>query len=167
MHKSLRHLIEDCWQKDPLLRPRFTEIIRRLDIIMIKCLVNDKKGYRFWKSEFKGRVTAVSIFLRLLGSSRMERISRKIRCFFEGSKGRGQPEHQMLEENYWWTFTVLWNWYSNSWTQHWHVRPRTLYCNIGEIRSRCELVWTSGSQAPWILDFGQGSEVYCLFVTLN
>ncbi|XVE80830.1 hypothetical protein DITRI_Ditri15bG0011800 [Diplodiscus trichospermus] len=45
---ELRELIEECWDKEPVVRPTFSEIIVRLDKIVANC---SKQGW--WKDAFK------------------------------------------------------------------------------------------------------------------
>ncbi|XP_022722877.1 dual specificity protein kinase shkC-like isoform X2 [Durio zibethinus] len=45
---DLRELIEECWDKEPVVRPTFSEIIVRLDKIVANC---SKQGW--WKDTFK------------------------------------------------------------------------------------------------------------------
>ncbi|XVE84390.1 hypothetical protein DITRI_Ditri17bG0008700 [Diplodiscus trichospermus] len=45
---DLRELIEECWDKEPVVRPTFSEIIVRLDKIVANC---SKHGW--WKDTFK------------------------------------------------------------------------------------------------------------------
>ncbi|XVF65877.1 hypothetical protein PTKIN_Ptkin09bG0286300 [Pterospermum kingtungense] len=45
---DLRELIEECWDKEPVIRPTFSEIIVRLDKIVANC---SKQGW--WKDTFK------------------------------------------------------------------------------------------------------------------
>ncbi|KAK7247286.1 hypothetical protein RIF29_42167 [Crotalaria pallida] len=45
---DLKELIEDCWHSEPLVRPPFSQIIARLDKIVVHCT---KQGW--WKDTFK------------------------------------------------------------------------------------------------------------------
>ena len=46
---SLRYLIERCWNQDPSSRPTFSEIVSRLQMIIIDCAIEDPIGRQFWK----------------------------------------------------------------------------------------------------------------------
>ena len=43
VEKEISQLCEDCWNKNPLLRPNFFEIIKRLNRIFEKELEDEKK----------------------------------------------------------------------------------------------------------------------------
>jgi len=49
---SLKHLLDDCWQKDANARPSFTEINTRLNEILIEVAISDHDGRAFWKEKF-------------------------------------------------------------------------------------------------------------------
>ncbi|GAM26703.1 hypothetical protein SAMD00019534_098780 [Acytostelium subglobosum LB1] len=49
---SLRKLIEKCWDKEPLRRPSFKEIIATLDHIIVDAAISDINGRDFWKRSF-------------------------------------------------------------------------------------------------------------------
>ncbi|KAM9962978.1 hypothetical protein ACTFIW_006199 [Dictyostelium discoideum] len=49
---SLRRLIEKCWDKEPISRPSFKEIISALDHVIIDAAISDLNGRDFWKKSF-------------------------------------------------------------------------------------------------------------------
>eukprot|EP00339_Tiarina_fusa_P004751 CAMPEP_0117019868 /NCGR_PEP_ID=MMETSP0472-20121206/15180_1 /TAXON_ID=693140 ORGANISM="Tiarina fusus, Strain LIS" /NCGR_SAMPLE_ID=MMETSP0472 /ASSEMBLY_ACC=CAM_ASM_000603 /LENGTH=499 /DNA_ID=CAMNT_0004724931 /DNA_START=1 /DNA_END=1500 /DNA_ORIENTATION=- len=51
----IRRLLEDCWQKDPAVRPSFSTIIRRLDEILVDACISDKVGHKLWETSFLGK----------------------------------------------------------------------------------------------------------------
>lgn len=56
MNPSLASLIEDCWDKDPLFRPSFGDIIKSLEEIMVAVTVPDKESQEFWLNNWRGQV---------------------------------------------------------------------------------------------------------------
>jgi serine/threonine protein kinase len=46
---SLRELIVKCWDHNPQARPKFSEIITRIEHIMVDLAIEDKVGRTFWK----------------------------------------------------------------------------------------------------------------------
>jgi serine/threonine protein kinase len=52
---SLRYLIEACWQKEPVKRPSFAQIIPMLDIVVVDATVEDEAGRDLWKKNFLGK----------------------------------------------------------------------------------------------------------------
>jgi len=72
IHPALRKLMEDCWDKEPNVRPTFTQILTRLDSVLIDCLIPaDEDANAFWKEHFLGATHAlwrdfVARFARLL-----------------------------------------------------------------------------------------------------
>lgn len=51
-HPSLRELIQDCWEADPMRRPPFSSIVKRLDLIIVDCAIRDPHANLFWKERF-------------------------------------------------------------------------------------------------------------------
>ncbi|EGC28777.1 hypothetical protein DICPUDRAFT_159737 [Dictyostelium purpureum] len=49
---SLRHLIQICWDHNPQNRPSFSEILFRLNEILIDCAIDLDDGRKFWKDYF-------------------------------------------------------------------------------------------------------------------
>jgi len=49
---SLRDLMVACWDPVPSKRPAFSEIISKLDLVMVDCAIGDELGRRFWKDNF-------------------------------------------------------------------------------------------------------------------
>ena len=54
----IRQLIENCWRKEPSLRPSFSEIITRLDHILVEVSIADDTGSRLGDTNFLGKVGA-------------------------------------------------------------------------------------------------------------
>lgn len=52
---SLAALMAQCWDKDPSVRPSFTQIISILEQITVDVCISDEAGNRFWKSHFLGK----------------------------------------------------------------------------------------------------------------
>ena len=55
--RRIRKLLEDCWQKDPVARPSFSAIIRRLDEILVDVSIQDPVGHSIWEDSFLGKVS--------------------------------------------------------------------------------------------------------------
>jgi len=53
--RSLRDLIDECWHRDATSRPSFSEIIRKLDTILVDCAIKDTEGRNFWAKEYPGK----------------------------------------------------------------------------------------------------------------
>ncbi|EGG23899.1 SH2 domain-containing protein [Cavenderia fasciculata] len=49
---SLKHLIQSSWDHNPASRPGFSEILFRLNEILIDCAVEFDEGRRYWKEHF-------------------------------------------------------------------------------------------------------------------
>ncbi|KAF2077940.1 hypothetical protein CYY_000741 [Polysphondylium violaceum] len=49
---SLRHLIQTCWDHNPQNRPSFSEILFRLNEILIDCAIEFDDGRKYWKEHF-------------------------------------------------------------------------------------------------------------------
>jgi len=49
---SLKKLMEDCWQKDPNLRPSFAEINVRLNEILVESAISEPAGQAIWQENF-------------------------------------------------------------------------------------------------------------------
>lgn len=49
---SLAYLMSRCWDKDPDVRPSFSEIVFRLDECLVDACIQDEKGRIFWKEHF-------------------------------------------------------------------------------------------------------------------
>lgn len=49
---SLASMMQECWQKNPRLRPSFEDIIPRLDKIAVEVAVADKVGRELWEHFF-------------------------------------------------------------------------------------------------------------------
>jgi serine/threonine protein kinase len=49
---SLRYLMERCWDADYKKRPGFSEIIFRLNEVLVDAVIEDELGRRFWKEHF-------------------------------------------------------------------------------------------------------------------
>jgi len=69
---SLKSLIEKCWDKDPGVRPSFSEIIPMLDQVIVDVAIPDVHGRTFWKKNFLGKEKVLydeflSAFLSHLG----------------------------------------------------------------------------------------------------
>eukprot|EP00026_Physarum_polycephalum_P006626 Phypoly_transcript_06676.p1 GENE.Phypoly_transcript_06676~~Phypoly_transcript_06676.p1 ORF type:complete len:507 (+),score=33.77 Phypoly_transcript_06676:125-1645(+) len=47
--ESLRTLITECWHTDPQQRPSFKEIITRLNLILVDCVLTTPSAATFWK----------------------------------------------------------------------------------------------------------------------
>eukprot|EP01087_Luapelamoeba_hula_P002896 TRINITY_DN1270_c0_g1_i2.p1 TRINITY_DN1270_c0_g1~~TRINITY_DN1270_c0_g1_i2.p1 ORF type:complete len:683 (-),score=166.80 TRINITY_DN1270_c0_g1_i2:47-2095(-) len=50
MDANLKKLIEECWSGNAKKRPNFSEILDRLDDILINMLIKDAKGKELWRS---------------------------------------------------------------------------------------------------------------------
>jgi len=48
----LRSLMEECWHKDPAVRPSFKDIVWRLDEIMLDYSIEDSTAHAFWHEHF-------------------------------------------------------------------------------------------------------------------
>jgi len=53
----LKVLLEDCWQKDPALRPSFDQINVRLNDILGQIAIRDADALKFWKDKFTQGIT--------------------------------------------------------------------------------------------------------------
>jgi len=49
---SLADLIVRCWHPNPVNRPSFSDIVARLDHIIVDCAIDDPIGRKFWKDTF-------------------------------------------------------------------------------------------------------------------
>jgi len=49
---NLRDLITRCWDQHPQVRPRFSDIITKIEHIMVDLAIEDKIGRQFWKYYF-------------------------------------------------------------------------------------------------------------------
>lgn len=49
---SLQDLIRDCWEQDPRYRPPFSSILKRLNLVIIDCALEDQNANMFWKMNF-------------------------------------------------------------------------------------------------------------------
>eukprot|EP01133_Synstelium_polycarpum_P012186 gene12186-14260_t len=49
---SLRHLIQSCWDHNPATRPGFSEILFRLNEILVDCTIEFEEGRKFWKDHY-------------------------------------------------------------------------------------------------------------------
>jgi len=49
---SLAELIKKCWDPNPAARPSFSEIVLRLDHIIVDLAIEDPFGRQFWKDHF-------------------------------------------------------------------------------------------------------------------
>lgn len=49
---GLKDLITRCWHSNPSVRPSFSEIVQRIDIIIVDLAIEDSMGRRFWKEFF-------------------------------------------------------------------------------------------------------------------
>jgi len=57
---TLKKLMQDCWDKEPMVRPSFTEILPRLDSVLVDCLIPyDEDANAFWKKHFLGMTYAL------------------------------------------------------------------------------------------------------------
>lgn len=52
-HDSLQDLIYDCWEADPRFRPPFSSILKRLNLVIIDCTLEDRIANMFWKTYFQ------------------------------------------------------------------------------------------------------------------
>lgn len=57
MNPSLKKLMEDGWDKDPLFRPNFADIIQTLEEIMVEVSIPDKESRDFWLTNWRGQVS--------------------------------------------------------------------------------------------------------------
>jgi len=77
---SLKSLIQDCWQHEPTLRPAFTQIVTRLDNIIVDLSIKDPLGRIFWKKYFLSKEevewqkfgTAIDDYLNLPGDNQCQ-----------------------------------------------------------------------------------------------
>merc|ERR1712137_101837 len=64
--RSLRRVIQDCWQADPELRPTMSDVIGMLDECLVDCggfdfeqqvdqIIKDRNGRAFWKRNFPSK----------------------------------------------------------------------------------------------------------------
>jgi len=53
--ESIKKLLEECWHRNPEVRPSFEDIIKKIDEILIECAIKDPAGCEFWKQEFAGK----------------------------------------------------------------------------------------------------------------
>merc|ERR1711943_106414 len=51
-HPDLRQLITESWARDPVSRPTFSDILRRLGPVIINVALNDDRASTFWLREF-------------------------------------------------------------------------------------------------------------------
>eukprot|EP01101_Sappina_pedata_P002148 TRINITY_DN12408_c0_g1_i1.p1 TRINITY_DN12408_c0_g1~~TRINITY_DN12408_c0_g1_i1.p1 ORF type:complete len:518 (-),score=154.87 TRINITY_DN12408_c0_g1_i1:33-1382(-) len=56
IHPVIVEFLNQCWNKDPNLRPEFPEICSLLDSIMLKIGIEDKKAREFWRENFNGQL---------------------------------------------------------------------------------------------------------------
>jgi len=71
---GLRELINRCWHPNPTVRPSFSEIVSRIDTIIVDLAIEDPMGRKFWKEFFLAKDTvpwndflnAISKVLKLL-----------------------------------------------------------------------------------------------------
>jgi hypothetical protein len=56
LNTSVQDLIEDCLSDDPVKRPPFKAIIKRMEGIIIDCVVVDVAANTFWKRRFSDQV---------------------------------------------------------------------------------------------------------------
>eukprot|EP01114_Cavostelium_apophysatum_P012082 TRINITY_DN2680_c0_g1_i2.p1 TRINITY_DN2680_c0_g1~~TRINITY_DN2680_c0_g1_i2.p1 ORF type:complete len:334 (-),score=76.92 TRINITY_DN2680_c0_g1_i2:726-1727(-) len=53
---GLRDLITRCWHPNPAVRPSFSEIVTKLDYIIVDLAIEDTLGRKFWKEFFLAKV---------------------------------------------------------------------------------------------------------------
>eukprot|EP01113_Clastostelium_recurvatum_P013999 TRINITY_DN1756_c0_g1_i3.p1 TRINITY_DN1756_c0_g1~~TRINITY_DN1756_c0_g1_i3.p1 ORF type:complete len:784 (+),score=234.68 TRINITY_DN1756_c0_g1_i3:77-2428(+) len=49
---SLKHLITSCWSHEPASRPSFTEIVFRIDEVLVDCVIDSEAANTLWKTNF-------------------------------------------------------------------------------------------------------------------
>jgi len=70
---GLKFLIKECWSDNPSSRPSFTEIVKRLDDIVIASIVDDQLRQQLWKQNFARKEQVswqkefVGVFAKALG----------------------------------------------------------------------------------------------------
>jgi len=64
----LADLINRCWASDPNLRPSFSEIVERLDIVLANVAITDPLGRSFWIQCFYKTVVRIGRNLKLIHS---------------------------------------------------------------------------------------------------
>jgi hypothetical protein len=59
----IRKLLTDGWDADPAVRPNFTEVVHRMDGIILEAAIEDPVGREFWSTYFPSEVFIFLFFL--------------------------------------------------------------------------------------------------------
>lgn len=84
-----QELLEDCWHKDAAKRPKFKEIIERLDQLMIDVAITDPNGNAFWVQHLKGRE-------HLSWDRFAAEVCKCVACLWGGGRRRLSRNHRYL-----------------------------------------------------------------------
>lgn len=86
--KSIKDLMEICWNDDPSIRPTFSEIINMLDYASIEIAISDSDARVFWRSIAQSKIDRIPFHYfsqqlwKKLGQKNFDEQSTKYKCLY-------------------------------------------------------------------------------------
>eukprot|EP01090_Pellita_catalonica_P004230 TRINITY_DN14069_c0_g1_i1.p1 TRINITY_DN14069_c0_g1~~TRINITY_DN14069_c0_g1_i1.p1 ORF type:complete len:474 (-),score=88.31 TRINITY_DN14069_c0_g1_i1:27-1448(-) len=106
---AIKDLLDEAWHKDPASRPTFSQMVDRLNKIIVECCINDEIGRKLWLKNFNGkdeiqwptfiRKFSSAIGYRYKGDDEIEVLCLK-EVLGEASRDFTEPEKRVTLENF-------------------------------------------------------------------